>query len=204
MNDTIIYDNNGYPAIDRVEIMRSAMQPLIEAKRVGKKSVKAYHVKCIFYSAIKEIPMVDNNVALSLTKEQLSTVFQQFVELVAFCNDYTDFVPTKQIFEAFAGISPFAYNNLLSHGSQEQIQAMELIDNFIMDMNIDAGGEGIQKFNATKFRMQAKQVGHNVTLASSADGIIDVLKQQLSPTDYTKQLDEIRNHALESTNKDVK
>lgn len=205
---TIVMDANGYPALNRLEIVCNALKSQIgstddkdieeepkTAKNGSQTAKKAnasrYALKLMLYKAMKEIPQVDTTIGLSLTKEQLLDVFSQFIDLFVWLDENGSIfpiTPTKQLFSAFAGISDSTYNSLLKNGDTEQKEAIGIIDNFIVDMQLESSGAGLTKEATTKFRLQAKGIGHSVVSASSVDGFMEKATEMLSTNDYKKTL----------------
>ena len=204
----IITDTNGYPVLNRLEIVCNALKTQIDngldkedeecsnnaqngSQAVKRANASRYKLKLMLYRAMKDIPQVDTTIGLSLTKEQLLDVFNQFIDLFVWLDENGSIypiAPTKQLFSAFAGIGDSAYNSLLKNGDTEQKEAIGIIDNFIIDMQLESSGAGLTKEATTKFRLQAKGVGHSVVSASSVDGFMEKATEMLSANDYKKTL----------------
>ena len=60
-------------------------------------------------------------------------LFSDFLELVSWLNEFGTFIPSKQIFSAFTGISSTAYTYLMTDGDSEQKEAILAIENFLVD-----------------------------------------------------------------------
>lgn len=204
--ETIIRDSNGYININRFEKVKGLVEPEITkiqkkyddefyaliasgAKKPIRKSITPYQIKCMLYKVLQDIEKVDNSIGLKLTRQQLLQGFNDFLDLVAWVNGICPFVPSKQIFIAFMGITPTVYNTLLTSGDLEQKEAVETIENAIIDLSLEAGGSGISGEKTIQFRMQAKgSAGHSVSLATPVDNILDKAVNQLSPADYSNVL----------------
>ena len=204
----IITDANGYPVLNRFEIVCNALKPQIDnsldkedekgsnvaqngSQAVKRANASRYALKLMLYKAMKDIPQVDTTIGLSLTKEQLLDVFNQFIDLFVWLDENDSIypiAPTKQLFSAFAGIGDSTYNSLLKNGDTEQKEAIGIIDNFIVDMQLESSGAGLTKEATTKFRLQAKGVGHSIVSASSVDGFMEKATEMLSANDYKKTL----------------
>lgn len=193
--ETIILDSNGYPRLDRFNFVKNELeislgelqekyeddfqqQIINKSKRPVRKEISTVQVKTMLYKACIGIGMVDNAVAQSLTKEQLKSVYIEFLDLIDWLQDYCVFAPSKQIFCSFIGIADNNYNWLMQYGSQEQKEIMQMIDNYIVDLSLEQAQQGRAKETTTKFRMKARQIGHAIVEASAVDGLIDKAEQQ--------------------------
>jgi hypothetical protein len=123
-------------------------------------------------------------------------LFSDFLELVSWLNEFGTFIPSKQIFSAFSGISSTAYTYLMTDGDDEQKEAMFAIENFLIDMNMEAATNGIAKERTTEFRLRAKNAGHGVRTSTVADDIIDKADDIMSQADYNRLLGSVITQEL--------
>jgi hypothetical protein len=214
-----IFDENGFPLESRVEKVKSELETMLDgmkqkyldeycklleagAKKVQLKEISAYTIKCELYRVLSKFQQIDNNVAFKATPQQINTIFCDFLSLVSWLNEYGSFIPSKQIFSAFSGISPTAYSFLMEDGTEEQREAISAVENFLVDMNMEAAQQGIAREATTKFRMQAKgSAGHSVTTATPVDDIIDKGKEVMSQADYNRLLGSIITAELQAPKK---
>lgn len=214
-----VFDENGFPLESRFEKVKSELEPMLDAKsekyydeycraleagakKVQLKTISPYTMKCELYRVMSELPQIDNSVACKATVEQINTVFSDFLSLVSWLNEYGTFIPTKQVFSAFSGISSTAYSFLMADGTEEQREAISAVENFLVDMNMEAAQQGIAREATTKFRMQAKgSAGHSVTTATAVDDIIDKGKEVMSQADYNRLLGSIITAELQAPKK---
>ena len=124
-------------------------------------------------------------------------LFSDFLELVSWLNEFGTFIPSKQIFSAFSGISSTAYTYLMTDGDSEQREAILAIENFLVDMNMEAATNGLAKERTTEFRMKARgSAGHGIRTATTVDDIVDNAKDVMSQADYNRLLGSVITQEL--------
>lgn len=204
--ETMIYAENGFPIEDRLGKVKEVLEPIFEglrekylgeyyeaiergAKKVVPKVISPYTIKCELYRALAQFKTIDNSIANEATADQLMRLFSDFLELVSWLNEYGTFIPSKQIFSAFSGISATAYTYLMTDGDDEQKQAIFTIENFLVDMNMEAASQGMAKERTTEFRLKARgSAGHGIRTATTIDDIVDNAKDVMSQADYNRML----------------
>ena len=207
--ETMIYAENGFPIEDRLGKVKETLEPIFDeikqryleeyygaiekgAKKVTLKVISPYTMKCQIYKALSQFKTIDNNVANEATAEQIMQIFADFLEFVSWLNEYGTFIPSKQIFSAFSGISSTAYTYLMTDGDSEQREAILAVDNFLVDMQMEAASQGMAKERTTEFRMRARgSAGHGVRVATAVDDIVDNAKDVMSQADYNRLLGSI-------------
>lgn len=211
-----IFAENGFPIEDRLSKIIDELTPIFDgkkdkyfaeyrkrleagAKKAQLQEISPYTMKCELYRVLSQFKQIDNSVAFKATAEQINTLFGDFLSLISWLNEYGSFIPTKQVFFAFSGISATAYSFLLADGSEEQREAISAVDNFLVDMNMEAAQQGIAREATTKFRMQAKgSAGHSVTTATPVDDIIDKGKDIMTQADYQRLLGSVITAELQA------
>ena len=211
--ETLVFDENGFPIEDRLGKVKEALEPMFSdlkakywqeyldmvergAKKVALKTISPYTMKCELYRALAQFKSIDNSIANEATAEQIMRLFSDFLELVSWLNEFGTFIPSKQIFSAFSGISTTAYTYLMTDGDEEQKEAMFAIENFLIDMNMEAATNGIAKERTTEFRLRAKNAGHGVRTSTVADDIIDKADDIMSQADYNRLLGSVITQEL--------
>jgi hypothetical protein len=207
--ETMIYADNGFPIEDRLGKVKEALEPIFNdlnekyladyeyktsrgAKKVVLQTISPYTMKCELYRALAQFKSIDNSIANEATAEQIMQLFSDFLELVSWLNEFGTFIPSKQLFSAFTGISSTAYTYLMTDGDSEQREAILAIENFLVDMNMEAATNGIAKEATTKFRLQARgSAGHGIRTATTIDDIVDNAKDVMSQADYNRLLGSI-------------
>lgn len=202
--EQIIRDEAGYPIFDRCQYVKDKIGDKLENNKTaqGKTKGSPYVTKCLLYQAVNGFELIDNSIAMDLSGDTLKQVYADFLDLIMWVNEVSFFVPTKQFFSSFAGISPSTYDNLLINGTAEQRDIMTRIDTAIVDLSLDASSYGYAKENTTTFRMKARGIaGHSVVEATPVDGILQRAEETMSAKDYRLQLDNITATMLTSQNK---
>ena len=212
--ETLVFAENGFPIEDRLgKVMETLGAKFYElndrylaeyntmiekgAKKPVLKTIQPYTIKCELYKALARFKAIDNTVANELTAEQIMTIFSDFLELVSWLNEYGIFIPSKQIFSAFSGITPTAYTYLMTDGDSEQREAILAVENFLIDMNMEAASQGMAKERTTEFRMKARgSAGHGIRTATAVDDIVDDAKDVMSQADYNRLLGSVITQEL--------
>jgi hypothetical protein len=211
--ETLIFAENGFPIEDRLGKVKELLEGTFEAKKeqyleeyaelvargakkATLKTISPYTMKCELYRALAQFKSIDNSIANEATAEQIMRLFSDFLELVSWLNEFGTFIPSKQIFSAFSGISSTAYTYLMTDGDEEQKEAMFAIENFLIDMNMEAATNGIAKERTTEFRLRAKNAGHGVRTSTVADDIIDKADDIMSQADYNRLLGSVITQEL--------
>lgn len=212
--ETMIYAENGFPIEDRLGKVKEALEPIFNdlnekyladyeyktsrgAKKVVLQTISPYTMKCELYRALAQFKSIDNSIANEATAEQIMRLFSDFLELVSWLNEFGTFIPSKQIFSAFSGISSTAYTYLMTDGDSEQREAILAIENFLVDMNMEAATNGLAKERTTEFRMKARgSAGHGIRTATTVDDIVDNAKDVMSQADYNRLLGSVITQEL--------
>lgn len=204
--ETLVFAENGFPIEDRLGKVKEALEPIFEgmrekyleeyyeaiergAKKAVPKVISPYTMKCELYRALAQFKSIDNSIANEATADQIMRLFSDFLELVSWLNEFGTFIPSKQIFSAFSGISSTAYTYLMTDGDSEQKEAILAVENFLVDMNMEAASQGMAKERTTEFRMKARgSAGHGIRTATTVDDIVDNAKDVMSQADYNRML----------------
>ena len=212
--EMLMFDENGFPIEDRLGKVKEALEPIFNdlnekyladyeyktsrgAKKVVLQTISPYTMKCELYRALAQFKSIDNSIANEATAEQIMRLFSDFLELVSWLNEFGTFIPSKQIFSAFSGISPTAYTYLMTDGDSEQKEAILAVENFLVDMNMEAASQGMAKERTTEFRMKARgSAGHGIRTATTVDDIVDNAKDVMSQADYNRLLGSVITQEL--------
>lgn len=87
--------------------------------------------------------------------EELMIIFQKYKELVAMLSELEEFVPSKENFSAFAGISTVTYNQYKVCNDPSIVETMEVIDDYIKELNLEMSQKRRLDSYTTIFRMKA-------------------------------------------------
>ena len=212
--EALVFAENGFPIEDRLGKVKEALEPIFNelnekylsdyeykisrgAKKVVLQTISPYTMKCELYRALAQFKSIDNSIANEATAEQIMRLFSDFLELVSWLNEFSTFIPSKQLFSAFTGISSTAYTYLMTDGDSEQKEAILAVENFLVDMNMEAATNGIAKEATTKFRLQARgSAGHGIRTATTVDDIVDNAKDVMSQADYNRLLGSVITQEL--------
>ena len=212
--ETLVLAENGFPIEDRLGKVKEALGDVFHelqdkypaeylglisrgAKKVTMKTISPYTMKCELYRALAQFKSIDNSIANEATAEQIMRLFSDFLELVSWLNEFGTFIPSKQIFSAFSGISSTAYTYLMTDGDSEQKEAILAVENFLVDMNMEAASQGMAKERTTEFRMKARgSAGHGIRTATTVDDIVDSAKDVMSQADYNRLLGSVITQEL--------
>lgn len=212
--EMLMFAENGFPIEDRLGKVKEALEPIFNdlnekyladyeyktsrgAKKVVLQTISPYTMKCELYRALAQFKSIDNSIANEATAEQIMRLFSDFLELVSWLNEFGTFIPSKQIFSAFSGISPTAYTYLMTDGDSEQKEAILAVENFLVDMNMEAASQGMAKERTTEFRMKARgSAGHGIRTATTVDDIVDNAKDVMSQADYNRLLGSVITQEL--------
>lgn len=212
--ETLVFAENGFPIEDRLGKVKEALEPIFNdlnekyladyeyktsggVKKVVLQTISPYTMKCELYRALAQFKSIDNSIANEATAEQIMRLFSDFLELVSWLNEFGTFIPSKQLFSAFTGISSTAYTYLMTDGDSEQREAILAVENFLVDMNMEAATNGIAKEATTKFRLQARgSAGHGIRTATTVDDIVDNAKDVMSQADYNRLLGSVITQEL--------
>ena len=212
--EMLMFDENGFPIEDRLGKVKELLEGTFEAKKeqyleeyaelvargakkATMKTISPYTMKCELYRALAQFKSIDNSIANEATAEQIMRLFSDFLELVSWLNEFGTFIPSKQIFSAFSGISPTAYTYLMTDGDSEQKEAILAVENFLVDMNMEAASQGMAKERTTEFRMKARgSAGHGIRTATTVDDIVDNAKDVMSQADYNRLLGSVITQEL--------
>lgn len=212
--ETLIFAENGFPIENRLGKVKETLGELLYEKKerfiaeykaeksggnkkAKLKEISPFTIKCELYKALAQFKTIDNTIANEATAEQIMRLFSDFLELVSWLNEYGTFIPSKQIFSAFSGISPTAYTYLMTDGDSEQKEAILAVENFLVDMNMEAASQGMAKERTTEFRMRARgSAGHGVRVATTVDDIVDNAKDVMSQADYSRLLGSVITQEL--------
>jgi hypothetical protein len=175
----------------------SALQQQVAAKRLLNLNMK---LKSGFSSACSDFPLLNYTTVGILTVDMVMPLISAFKRLIAQINNKTIFIPTKQNFCEFIGITSGQYDFLLCKvdiqnniSKQSEIsQAMETIQSYLFDMSTTGAEQGLQKERSTIFRMKAKKEGLAVSEVKNEQNIINLIGNNTlelkSPEEYMAAL----------------
>jgi hypothetical protein len=124
-------------------------------------------LKAVFSDVCGTAKPLDYETVGAITEEQLTRVIGAFKRLIARIMEHVTFIPSKQNFCEFTGITVGQYDYLLGkqeNGRQSAVSlAMEGIDGYLFDMTVSGAEQGAQKERSTIYRTKAKRQGLGVS-----------------------------------------
>lgn len=87
---------------------------------------------------------------------ELVILFEYYKNFILEINKVTPFLPTKKNFCSFIGISSNIYNNWRQSDDEERREIMQMIDDYITDIQLSAAQAGKVKEISTIFRSKAE------------------------------------------------
>lgn len=204
--EMLMFAENGFPIEDRLGKVKEALEPIFNdlnekyladyeyktsrgAKKVVLQTISPFTMRSLVYKALAQFKHIDNSIANEATEEQILRVYDDFLDFIAWLNEYCPFAPTKQLFCNFSGISETAYLYLMTDGDEEQKSAIMRVESYLQDMLMDSSAQGVTKERTTEFRMRTKGIyGHNTRTTTAVDDIIDKSGDIMSQADYNRML----------------
>lgn len=166
-------------------------QKTLSAAAEKKKALKAsYRLKTRFSAVCGEFVPLKNKDVEQIDAEGVFSVIGAFKTLIADINDRALFVPSKQSFAEFAGITTGQYDSLLYLSADDDIRTyMETLNSYIYDLQSNSAEQGIQKERSTSSRLKAKREGLSIEEAKPAPNNYFINNAIIkSPDDYRNAL----------------
>ena len=95
-----------------------------------------------------------------LALDTLQSGFIAFMRLISHINKFVVFVPSKQLFSAFIGITTKSYNIIREEPAFMDI--LDSVEDYLLDQNFVSSQSGLSKENSTITKITARGVGHDV------------------------------------------
>ena len=117
--ETLLFAENGFPIEDRLGKVKEALEPIFNdlnekyladyeyktsrgAKKVVLQTISPFTMRSLVYKALAQFKHIDNSIANEATEEQILRVYDDFLDFIAWLNEYCPFAPTKQLFCNFS------------------------------------------------------------------------------------------------------
>lgn len=147
--------------------------------------------------AMKGIPMIEINELIraktvygtspKYSAEELSIVFDYYRQALMEINKFTRYIPSKENFCAFAGMSTVTYNQYLMGNDEEKAEVMVQIDDYIKETMLTLAQLGQIKEVSTIFRGKAS---HGMVEASAPQLVVH--KDVLDMSSIQKMIDSVK------------
>ena len=109
--ETLLFAENGFPIEDRLGKVKDALEGAFEAKKeqyleeyaelvargakkVTMKTISPFTMRSLVYKALAQFKHIDNSIANEATEEQILRVYDDFLDFIAWLNEYCPFAPT--------------------------------------------------------------------------------------------------------------
>lgn len=146
--------------------------------------IQPIKVVTLFNKLLRKYRAMNENEAKSVEPDEYLEAFGYYSDIIAFINDYINFMPSKQTFSAFVNITTPTYNKLLTEPKYEQV--FQSIEDGMIDTNYYASQTGMVDNRTTLVKLQTKDAGHN--LVKSPDNIVFAPKVMISNDEIDKKL----------------
>ncbi len=90
-----------------------------------------------------------------------------FSDLISWINNYTPFIPTKQLVCAFMQINTNTYNNLQKSRDDDMATAFDSIEEYIVDLTYTSSQNAMVQEKSTLSRLKTKGQGHSLSETQS-------------------------------------
>lgn len=111
---------------------------------------------------------------VNLTADDIEDLWWHFHSLIAYYNRYFEIVPNRQSFMLYARINSRQYKQLMESQDEDIRSVIAFIEDRLIGKGFSASESGNADSKATKMRLEAKDVGHNVVSAKE-DKIIQAV-----------------------------
>ncbi len=130
---------------------------------------------------------LSNEEALCLSADQIRAALLDFTSLIGWINETVDYVPSKQLFAAFTGITISAYNDLLASDNKDVSEQMQIVEDYIVGHNVEGAKDRAVDPGMTRFYLSTNEQGHGVTKASNLEQAIKEATPLLAPLTVLNQ-----------------
>ena len=141
------------------------------------------------YSVLASYPKMNADDFVALDYDDINDYWLKYLDLTAYYNRHFEIVDNKQIFMAFLGINSRQYSDLEKHNDDDIKGLMNSINGAFVGLGFVATESGGADSKATKMRLEAKDVGHNVVSAKE-DKLIQAITPK-SPLELQKEMQAI-------------
>lgn len=129
---------------------------------------------------------------------ELGILFDYYKQYIEQINKIQTFLPTKKNFCSFAGISSYTYDNYMQSDDTERREIMQMIDDYITDINLTSAQNGEIKEVTTIFRSKAEhglvEATAPVVIEHKSETNMDTILKQIQAVNQGKSLKTIELH----------
>lgn len=154
----------------RNEEIKEKLQPVLEefmAEKEKNPYVRlGYRFSKQLYATFRTYRQLTAVQVVQMDYETLNDFWLKYLDLTAYYNRYFEVVDNKQLFCAYMGINDRILNQYANSADEDIRSLVATINSDNVGMGFTAAENGASSAAATKLRLGAKDVGHNVISAS--------------------------------------
>lgn len=201
----VCYDENGNVVDflaernkEIIEKLEPVLQEFLKEKELILKSKKPVRLGYRFAKQMQLVlssygQMSAEQVA-KMNYEILNDFWLKYLDLTAHYNRYFEIVDNKQLFMLFCGINDRIYHKFEKSDDEDIQNLMATINSAFVGFGFIASESGNSSTTATKMRLEAKDVGHNVVSATDEMIVTGIAKK--SPVELDRELKAILGSKL--------
>lgn len=137
-------------------------------------------------------------VAPKYSNAELGILFNYYKQFIEEINKVQTYLPTKKNFCSFAGISSNTYDRYMQADDAERREIMQIIDDFITDLQLSSAQNGEVKEITTIFRSKAEhglvEQTAPVVIEHRSETNMDTILKQIKAVNQGKSLKTIELH----------
>lgn len=146
--------------------------------------IQPIKVTMLFNKLLRKYKPMTESEAKTVEPEEYLEAFGYYSDIIAYINDYINFMPSKQTFSAFVNITSSTYNKLLTETRYAQVFGS--IEDSMVDTNYYASQTGMVDSKTTLAKLETKDAGHN--LVKSPDAVVFAPKVSFNTDELEKKL----------------
>ena len=158
---------------------------------------KLKHVdKSLSTMQLKSMLTQKNTIGISpkYNATELAMVFDYYKQFIEKINEIQTFLPTKKNFCSFIGISSATYDNYKQSDDAEKREVVQMIDDYITDLQLTASQNGEVKEITTIFRTKAEhgmvEASAPVVIQHKSEVNFDKIQAQIDAVNRGRSIDD--------------
>lgn len=158
---------------------------------------KLKHVdKSLSIMQLKSMLTQKNTIGISpkYNATELAMVFDYYKQFIEKINEIQTFLPTKKNFCSFIGISSATYDNYKQSDDAEKREVVQMIDDYITDLQLTASQNGEVKEITTIFRTKAEhgmvEASAPVVIQHKSEVNFDKIQAQIDAVNRGRSIDD--------------
>lgn len=171
---TTIIDKEGNVKKYKKKYTKNDIMPIIQPIKVT----------MLFNKLLRRYKPLTETEALTVEPEEYLEAFGYYSDIIAYINNYINFMPSKQTYSAFVNITSMTYNKLLTETKFAEVFGS--IEDSMIDTNYYASQTGMVDNKTTLAKLETKDAGHN--LIKSPDTVVFSPKVAINTDKIDKRL----------------